>query len=50
MLHGTNEGIKVPRDVIQDDDDGVARYEDDGLQGAKKLTIDSDSDNDGEIR
>ena len=45
------EDAKAKKAVIrEDDDDEVARYEDDGLQGAKKLTIDSDSDNDGEIR
>ena len=43
------EDAKAKKAVIrEDDDDEVARYDDDG--GAKKLTIDSDSDNDGEIR
>merc|ERR1712130_913734 len=43
------EDAKAKKAVIrEDDDDEVARYEDEG--GAKKLTIDSDSDNDGEIR
>ena len=43
------DDAKAKKSVIrEDDDDEVARYDDEG--GAKKLTIDSDSDNEGETR
>merc|ERR1719471_2365202 len=43
------DDAKAKKSVIrEDDDDEVARYDDEG--GAKKLTIDSDSDNEGENR